>query len=124
MPISRHRPLHALQRAAADLPRHQSLAELKGEVGPKAYDRQVRDANPWMRWYGLSIWRKLSAEHKRKNPKCKHCGEPMALVDHTKPHQGNWQLFIDPNNLQSLCNPCHGAKTATDGSRTFQRERR
>jgi 5-methylcytosine-specific restriction enzyme A len=31
-------------------------------------------------------------------------------VDHIKPHKGDWSLFSDPANLQSLC-PSHHSST-------------
>ena len=33
-----------------------------------------------------------------------------ALVDHIVPHKGNWTLFKDPDNLQSLCRIHHDVK--------------
>lgn len=35
---------------------------------------------------------------------------PARVTDHIKPHKGNPVLFWDPNNLQSLCKPCHGSE--------------
>lgn len=32
------------------------------------------------------------------------------VVDHIKPHRGDWGLFTDENNLQSLCEHHHGRK--------------
>lgn len=29
------------------------------------------------------------------------------VVDHIKPHRGDRALAFDPDNLQSLCKPCH-----------------
>ena len=29
------------------------------------------------------------------------------VVDHIKPHRGDIDLAYDPDNLQSLCKPCH-----------------
>ena len=28
-------------------------------------------------------------------------------VHHKEAHRGDWLLFINPNNLESLCGPCH-----------------
>jgi 5-methylcytosine-specific restriction protein A len=41
------------------------------------------------------------------------------VVDHIRPHRGDWALFIDPGNHQSLCKSCHDRKTAAE-----QREKR
>lgn len=31
------------------------------------------------------------------------------VADHIKAHRGDEELFFDPENLQSLCKPCHDA---------------
>lgn len=31
----------------------------------------------------------------------------MTTVNHRIPHKGDWNLFIDPTNHQSVCSPCH-----------------
>ena len=36
---------------------------------------------------------------------------PAVDVDHIRPHKGDPTLFWDPQNWQSLCKPCHSAKT-------------
>ena len=36
------------------------------------------------------------------------------MVDHVKPHRGDWALFIDPANHQSLCKHHHDQKTARE----------
>lgn len=38
-----------------------------------------------------------------------------SVVDHIKPHRGNLELFLDADNLQSLCKRCHdGHKQAQE----------
>ena len=32
-------------------------------------------------------------------------------VDHIRDHRGDWALFTDRSNLQSLCHSCHSRKT-------------
>jgi 5-methylcytosine-specific restriction protein A len=32
-------------------------------------------------------------------------------VDHIVDHKGDWRLFVDRNNLESLCHSCHSRKT-------------
>lgn len=34
------------------------------------------------------------------------------VVDHIEPHRGDYEKFWRPENHQSLCLPCHQAKTA------------
>ena len=36
------------------------------------------------------------------------------VIDHITPHKGNYDLFWDTSNWQTLCNPCHSAKTARE----------
>jgi 5-methylcytosine-specific restriction enzyme A len=57
-------------------------------------------------------WRRLRAAHLRGNPACVLCGARGQHVDHKRPHRGNEALFLDPTNLQTLCQSCHGHKTA------------
>lgn len=57
-------------------------------------------------WQSLRRWR-LSTE-----PLCRFCliaGQTTeaTVADHIKPHRGDMVLFLDPNNLQSLCKTCH-----------------
>jgi 5-methylcytosine-specific restriction protein A len=48
---------------------------------------------------------------------CKAAGRlvPATVVDHVVPHRGDPALFWDERNWQSLCKPCHDAKTAREG---------
>lgn len=48
----------------------------------------------------------------RDDPLCRYCQEmgdvvAAGIVDHIKPHRGDRNLAFDPENLQSLCKPCH-----------------
>jgi 5-methylcytosine-specific restriction protein A len=36
------------------------------------------------------------------------------VVDHVVPHRGNYDLFWDEGNWQSLCEECHNTKTAAE----------
>ena len=38
-------------------------------------------------------------------------------VDHVEDHKGNWEKFIDRDNLQSLCHRCHSRKTMRELNR-------
>lgn len=66
--------------------------------------------------YSSAVWRHLRQEQLLAEPFCRECakrGERVRAtdVDHITPHGGDWQLFTDENNLQSLCHACHSAKT-------------
>lgn len=54
-----------------------------------------------------------------REPFCRECARRgvrtwATVVDHVEPHRGDWQLFIDPANHQSLCERCHNRKTARE----------
>lgn len=76
-------------------------------------------------WYGSKIWQRLRYYQLRKEPFCRFCkdrGDLVAghAVDHIKPHKGEWDLFSDPSNLQTLCKTCHnGAKQRIEKSGEF-----
>ncbi|MBS0205687.1 MAG: HNH endonuclease [Planctomycetes bacterium] len=89
---------------------------------PKRHQRP-RIAKPvpraYRKWYSLDIWSRRRDAQLNKQPLCEAClaQTPEQItgatdVDHIVPHRGNWGLFIDPANLQSLCKPCHSRKTA------------
>lgn len=75
----------------------------------------------WRHLYASHKWRK-SSEAFRKTPEsalcvdCKSQGRiaPSEHVDHTVPHEGNLELFWDPNNWAGRCHSCHSAKTLDD----------
>lgn len=80
----------------------------------------------YRRLYGTKRWFQLRARQLREQPLCKFCGDlgritPAAVVDHKRPHRGDEALFFDPDNLQSLCKPCHdGAKQQLEKSGTLR----
>jgi len=126
----KHVPAHKLRARTIGAKRHQSLAELKGEIGHKAYDQNVRAQNPWMgSWYREQVWIDLRRAQLKKAPYCRMCLErgvktKASVADHVIPHAGNRSLFVDPTNLQSLCRSCHNSKTARDGSALAPRKRK
>ncbi len=71
-------------------------------------------------WYFLPIWtRELRPKQLQKEPFCRECAKLgrrtyATVVDHIKPHRGDWGLFTDENNLQSLCEHHHGQKTVEE----------
>lgn len=74
----------------------------------------------WHGWYQLSIWTdKLRPEQLLREPFCRECAKSgvrtyATVVDHVRPFRGDWTLFTDPGNLQSLCKSCHDRKTALE----------
>jgi 5-methylcytosine-specific restriction enzyme A len=64
-------------------------------------------------------WRRLREAHLAENPFCVECllaGKRRlgTDVDHIIPHRGDELLMWDPHNLQTLCEPHHGRKTARE----------
>jgi 5-methylcytosine-specific restriction endonuclease McrA len=73
-----------------------------------------RRAGGWMK---QSRWKGLRERQLASSPRCEcphHKGRPGAplaeVVDHIEPHRGDFQKFIDPNNLQSMAKSCHDSR--------------
>ena len=89
----------------------------------RAPDRRTGSARaPWRRWYSLKIWTDdLRPSQLIREPFCRECARygirtPAADVDHVRDHKGDWNLFTDRDNLQSLCHACHSRKTLTENN--------
>lgn len=70
------------------------------------------------RGYGAR-WRKARKIHLNEHPLCVHCKQegkivPANEVDHAIAHKGDYFLFWDESNWQSLCKSCHSRKTAIE----------
>lgn len=60
-------------------------------------------------------WRILRENHLWKEPFCVFCNKTRTLeVDHIIEHKGNMDLFLDPDNLQTLCKICHAYKSTSE----------
>lgn len=78
-------------------------------------DQRSARAAEYRRWYKLAAWcgkHGLREQQLMRQPLCERClvsetVEPATVVHHRKPHNGSWELFIDPNNHESLCKPHH-----------------
>lgn len=73
-----------------------------------------RPARLWSTWYKGSRWRRLRAAQLVKQPLCERClaqGKVTAanVVNHRRPHKGDWSLFVDPANFESVCKEHHDA---------------
>ena len=65
----------------------------------------------WHHFYTSGFWQRRRRLQLLKHPLCKFCAERGVLmraviVDHVKPHRGDWNLFA-LGELQSLCKRCH-----------------
>lgn len=67
--------------------------------------------------YNMSGWRKLRMKYLKEHPLCEECLKrnkvtPADQVHHKrspfKKGEINYELFLDPNNLESICAECHG----------------
>lgn len=74
----------------------------------------------WHAWYNLPIWTDyLRPVQLVREPFCRECSAARkrtraTVVDHIQPHRGDWTLFTDEANLQSLCKYHHDRKTAME----------
>lgn len=83
--------------------------------------RDDRRGTPAERGYDAA-WAALSKRYRKQHPLCEqHLARgqsvPVALVDHIVPIHVDWSLRLLEDNLQSLCESCHAAKTAEDRKR-------
>jgi len=85
----------------------------------KLYDKNVRDKKATS-FYKSKQWRTTRVQALiRDHYLCVRCLDNKRIkkadmVDHIIPIKQDWSLRLSLNNLQSLCNPCHAAKTAED----------
>jgi 5-methylcytosine-specific restriction endonuclease McrA len=73
------------------------------------------------RGYG-SKWQKARFHYLSAHPLCKLCNDigqiaESTVVDHIKPHGGDWSLFWDSQNWQPLCKACHDSVKKRQESR-------
>ncbi len=78
-------------------------------------DARSETAQAWRAWYKLAVWTRLRGLALANEPLCRMCAADAVAtvadtVDHVEPHKGQWALFIDPENLQSLCASCHSSR--------------
>ena len=84
------------------------------KAATRRYDKK-RDQTPERKWLHSTRWRRASDLHKSKHPLCAECERhgritPVYVTDHIIAHNGNYDLFWDQSNWQSLCNSCHELK--------------
>lgn len=87
---------------------------------PKRTGDRSAEAESWRWMYKTGKWTDdLRPNQLLNEPFCRECarrGERVRAtdVDHVVDHKGDWQVFTDPDNLESLCHSCHSRKTATE----------
>lgn len=76
------------------------------------------EAEVYRRWYMNRDWRALRLQQLRREPLCRMCAAAgrvtvATVADHIRPHRGDRAVFMDPSNLQSLCDEkpwlCHSS---------------
>ena len=80
-----------------------------------------RQNNEHHRFYASKVWKGIRSIQLGQYPLCERClglgySTPAVAVDHVQPHKGDWALFVDPGNRQSLCTSCHSYKTNLENS--------
>lgn len=79
---------------------------------------KFRNSNKWQRFYGTKVWRELREQKLMEQPLCEECLlvdkiTPATDVHHRTPfslgidEQQMWDLFLDWDNLESICKQCH-----------------
>lgn len=83
-------------------------------------DRRSAAAKSWHWMYLTPEWTEdLRPGQLLREPFCRECARHGARtrateVDHIQPHRGDWTVFTDRSNLQSLCHSCHSRKTMAE----------
>lgn len=111
-------PTHA--RSLCNYPGCRAFSVKDGRCDAHQYERlRVYSRPPWHVWYNRREWIALRDKQLNKEPLCYYCAQRgqttvATVVDHEIPHNGNWTLFMDPDNLRSSCKRCHDQKTAAE----------
>jgi 5-methylcytosine-specific restriction endonuclease McrA len=83
---------------------------------------QLADKDRRRAFYNSRPWRALRYEILRKyGGRCQACGRTanhgvVMCVDHVKSVRNNWELRLEPSNLQILCSDCNLAKASADAT--------
>lgn len=94
------------------------VAKPKATKLPARRDKaEVNSSDLIKEFYQSAQWRRVRYwTIKRQGAKCQCCGRSPAIhgivlnVDHIKNLRDHWELRLDPNNLQVLCDACNHGK--------------
>ena len=75
-------------------------------------------SNKWKKFYGTKVWRDLREQKLFEQPLCERCLSKDKLTAATQVHhivpfstgpteQKMWELFLNYDNLMSVCTQCH-----------------
>lgn len=76
-------------------------------------------------WYYRKEWKAIKAQRLCNEPSCRMCWVdhrllvPAVVVDHVRAHRGDWKLFTDYDNTQSLCKQHHDAAKQKEETRGY-----
>lgn len=105
-----------VDQTANPIDRCRHAAELLGIKFPQKRWTQIEAKK---RFYSSQAWKKLRyVTLKKYGAKCQCCGvtgkDAPIRIDHIKPISRYWELRLDPNNMQVLCNDCNWGKLNID----------
>lgn len=89
-----------------------SIATIDTRRGAPVAVERIRGGKE-KRWYDSQRWRKSREWFLSRHPLCVMCAKSRGadviatVVDHVEPHKGDYDLFWDQGNWQSLCATCH-----------------
>ena len=77
-------------------------------------DLRSPQATQYRGWYQLKAWQQARRIQLARSPLCKYCKQegkvtPATVVNHIKPHKGDWHLFISADNHESTCSHHHNS---------------
>lgn len=83
--------------------------------------------NPNKDFYNGQRWRNLRAAFIRENPLCVYCDrngiiKAGKVVDHIEPINEGGEKY-NPENLQTLCHPCHNSKSGRESQAAQKRKK-
>jgi 5-methylcytosine-specific restriction protein A len=90
-------------------------------------DQRSAEAQQWRGLYSLAAWRIARKAQLRQQPLCELCLKlkrhtPATVVNHRTPHKGDWKLFTEPTNHQSVCKPHHDGSIQSEERRGYTGE--
>ena len=101
-------------------PVHQYLQRRDDERRNQFFNGRTK--SEFTEMYAMPEWRKIQTAQLRNNPQCAMCGAKATEVHHIIPHRGDMELFLNQDNLVSLCHDCHLKETKKEIAER-QRER-
>lgn len=103
-------------RHKSNMPRINTLRKSK-KYRAQTHNK-FRRSNKWSKFYNTKLWRELRYQKLLEQPLCEECLKRGKITSATQVHhivefslgideQQQWELFLDYENLESICNNCH-----------------